>query len=320
MYTLDDYLWMLTDDARVAAYSAAIRAAVKPGDRVIEIGAGIGFFSVLAARAGAAHVDALDTNPVVHLGRRIAEANGCGDRIAFHAIDAEQFEIDTPSDVIVADLRGPNALAGTSLRVMLHARRRLLRPGGVVVPARDTLFCAPARRPAVFRREVEAALARPEVSLGPAGRIAYDTPIRCPVEREDLLASGEAWAEIDYAMLEGTDCSGGASWAFERPVSVGGLAIWFDCDLGNAVGFSTIPGGEVRAYSQMFVPFREAVEVESGDSLRTAIDVRLVRNEYVWSWRAWVKPAGAPVERLLVSQNSLAQHVIDPAALRHSAL
>ncbi len=311
---------MLTDDARVDAYAAAIRAAVKPGDRVLEIGTGIGFFSVLAARAGAAHVDAVDTNPVVHLGRRIAEANGCGDRIAFHAVDAEQFEMDTPADVIVADLRGPTPMAGTSLRVMSHARRRLLRPGGVIVPARDTLFCAPVSRPAVFRREVEAALARSDVSLGPARSVAYDTPIRCPIEPEALLASGAAWAEIDYRTLNGPDCTGGASWPFERPASVGGLAIWFECDLGNGICFSTTPGGQVRAYAQLFVPFRRVVELGSGDTLRTAIDARLVQNEYVWSWRAWTKPAGSPFEGLVVSQNSLAERVIDPAALTRGVL
>ena len=75
MYSVADYLWMIADGTRVAAYAGAIRGAVHAGDRVLDVGTGFGFFSVVAAQAGAGRVDAVDTNPVVHLGPRVAQAN-----------------------------------------------------------------------------------------------------------------------------------------------------------------------------------------------------------------------------------------------------
>src|SRR5829696_4835138 len=88
VYSISDYAWMIADATRVSAYAAAIRASVRPGDRVLDVGAGFGFFSTIAALAGAQHVDAVDTNSAVHLGPRIAAANRCADRIVFHHLDA----------------------------------------------------------------------------------------------------------------------------------------------------------------------------------------------------------------------------------------
>ena len=65
---------------------------MKPGDRVIELGSGFGYFSILAARARAAMIDAIDVNPVVHLGPRVAASNGCSEGIRFHHTDIVHFK------------------------------------------------------------------------------------------------------------------------------------------------------------------------------------------------------------------------------------
>jgi protein arginine N-methyltransferase 1 len=319
VYRVGDYLWMLADRARVEAYAGAIRSLVKPGDRVLELGTGVGFFSVLGIRAGAAHVDAVDTNPAVHLGPRVAAANGCADHIAFHAGDARSLALPAAADVLLADLRGPTPFCAGSIETFIDARRRLLRPGGTVIAMRDTLYAAPARSPLAFRRDVVAPLQRNDVSLEPVARVVYDAPQRGRVAADDLLAPAASWLTLDYRTVDTTEHGGGASWEFGRPVTISGLAVWFDSDLGGGFGFSTAPGNETSVYGQLFLPFRKVVDLAPGDSLRIRIDLHLAGHDYVWVWRAWTRSPGQNDERLVVDQNSLAEIVIDPAALPATA-
>jgi protein arginine N-methyltransferase 1 len=315
VYTVADYLWMISDGERVGSYAAALRALVHPGDRVLEVGAGFGFFSILAVRAGAAHADAVETNPVVHLGPKVAAANGCADRITFHAQDATRLTLDPPADVLLADIRGPLPFSGRSLEVLIDARRRLLRPGGVVIAARDDVFVAPVRTPAVFRREVKAAHQREGVRMDPVERVVYDTPMRCVVEPGDLLAPGSAWTTLDYGTIQRTDHCGSAEWIFDSPATVEGLALWFETYLGAGISFSTAPGSGLTAYRQTFLPFRRATPLAAGDALRVRLDVRLVVDDYLWEWRVAVRPRGAADSHEVLAQNSLAELIIDPAAL-----
>jgi SAM-dependent methyltransferase len=315
VYRVGDYLWMLADSARVDAYAGAIRALVKPGDRVLEIGAGVGFFSVVAVRTGAAHVDAVETNPVVHLGPKVAASNGCADRIAFHARDARTLVLPSPADVLLSDLRGPTPFKGRSLETLIGARRRLLRPSGTVIARRDTLYVAPARPPLAFRRDIAAPLQRSDVSLEPVARVVYDAPQPGRVAPDDLLAPGAPWLTIDYRSVDTTDHSGEASWEFDRAAAVFGLAVWFDSDLGGGYRLSTSPEQQTCPYGQLFLPFRNAVNLTPGDCLRVRIDLYLTGDDYVWVWHAWTRRARLRDERLVVDQNSLAEIVIDPAAL-----
>ena len=319
MYSLADYLWMLADETRAAAYAQAIRAVVRPGDRVLDVGAGFGFFSVIAALAGARHVDAVDTNPAVHLGSRLAAANGCADRVTFHHLDVERLELPVPADVVICDLRGPTPFARRSLATLTDVRRRLLRSGGAIVPLADTVFAAPCRVPAIVTRDVHAAFGREGLDTTPIERVVHDSPYRCTIDPAELIAPGCAWARIEYAALEGTDVRGGASWRFTDRDTVHGFAVWFSTELAAGIGFSSAPGSPTRVYNQIFLPLREPVSIAAADRLRLDLAVRLALNEYVWEWTAWIRSGDGSGEREVVRQNSIAEAVLDPAVLHAAA-
>jgi precorrin-6B methylase 2 len=309
---------MIGDEARVSAYAGALRALVRPGDRVLEIGAGFGFFSVVAARAGAAHVDAVEMNPAVHLGPKVAAQNACADRITFHHADATRVTLDVPADLLLLDLRGPTPFGARSLDVLLDARSRLLRRGGTIVAARDTVFAAPSRTPAAFQHDVQAAHGREHIAMNPVERVVYDTPRRCPVAPGDLLAPGQPWAQVDYQTVESFDCDGVCEWTLDSAGEAAGLAVWFESDVGAGFTYSNGPSAAGTAYRQIFLPFQTPVPIAPGDRVRIRLGVRQVDDRYVWEWQMGIA-SGGDSERLAVSQNSLAELVIDPAALPQTA-
>src|SRR4030081_3870688 len=82
-YALRDYADMIADRERFGAYSEVIAQTVRPGHAVLEIGCGPGVFALLAGRAGARRVYAIESEDVVHFARQLAAANGLADRIEF---------------------------------------------------------------------------------------------------------------------------------------------------------------------------------------------------------------------------------------------
>jgi protein arginine N-methyltransferase 1 len=83
MYSTRAFGSMIADTVRMRAYTAALRAAVKPGDVVLDIGTGTGIFALLACQYGASKVYAIEPNDNIQVARKLARENGFQDRIEF---------------------------------------------------------------------------------------------------------------------------------------------------------------------------------------------------------------------------------------------
>ena len=67
---------LLLDKARCDAYREAIHRTVKPGDVVVDLGAGTGLLSFFALQAGARHVYAIEMSRIADVAAELIEANG----------------------------------------------------------------------------------------------------------------------------------------------------------------------------------------------------------------------------------------------------
>jgi hypothetical protein len=132
-----DYPYLcLVDRRRTLAFRDAIRAVVRTGDVVVEVGAGTGILSLFAAAAGAARVHAVEIDPVLARSLRdTVRANGLSDVI--EVIEGDALEADLPSgaDVVIGELVETGLLDEMQVAVMngLHARG-VIGPRTRVVP------------------------------------------------------------------------------------------------------------------------------------------------------------------------------------------
>jgi SAM-dependent methyltransferase len=138
---------VIRDEARNAAYEAALRRAVTPNSRVLEIGCGTGILAMMAARAGAREVVTCEMTPAIaDKAAEIVARNGYSDRVRVIAKHSTMLDAETDlggrADILVSEIVD-NALLGEAV-LPAHERavRDLLKPGARVIPARGTIRVA----------------------------------------------------------------------------------------------------------------------------------------------------------------------------------
>ena len=134
-----DFPYMcLKDVRRTSAFRSAIRQAVRPGDTVLDVGAGTGILSLFAIEAGASRVYAAEIDPLLCESlRKTACANGVADRLTVLEGDAREVAIPQPVDVVVAEMMDTGLIDELQVPVLNELRRKsVIRNEPRIVPAR----------------------------------------------------------------------------------------------------------------------------------------------------------------------------------------
>jgi protein arginine N-methyltransferase 1 len=293
-YSLSDYGDMIADKARMDPYIFALKAAIKPGSIVLDIGAGTGIHSLLACKFGARRVYAIEPNDVIHLGRELAEAAGYGDRIEFIQDLSTRVTLPERASVIVSDLRGQLPLFGSHIPAIIDARKRHLAPGGVLIPKRDSLWVA-----LVEARSIYSDIVKPwdhpyGLPMEPAQRIALNNWSHDNIDSirsANLLTHPHRWAILDYATIEASDIvSSDVQLEADRNGTAHGWLAWFDTELAEGIGFSCSPEQTriPEVYGRGFFPLLEPVSINQGDSITLNIQAELINANYEWRWHTLV--------------------------------
>ena len=191
---VDEHRQYLSDRNRLDAFTRAIDELVKPGSVVVDLGAGTGIMGLLACRAGGRRVYCIEQTSLIGLAREIARANGFDDRITFIKELSTQAQLPERADVVVADQIGRFGFDAGILEYFSDARRRFLKPEGVLLPSRIDLILAPVDREDL-RRQVEFWNESPAgFDYRPARKLAVNTGYPSKFQAQDLLASPAIFA------------------------------------------------------------------------------------------------------------------------------
>lgn len=285
-YSIIDYGKMLEDEARTGAYVEALRRHVTPDSVVLDLGTGIGFFAVIAARLGARRVYGIDRSELVEIGRQIAARNGVADRVTLIRGDSLELDLPEPVDLMVCDVRGILPWALGSVPPVIDARRRHLAENATIIPLRDRLFVALADNGDDYREKTAIWRRRPfDVDLEPGRELVVNLRHRVRLEAEQLLSEARQVATLEYASVESPNMVGRSVLEVERAGRAHGLAVWFDGELTEGLEYSNRPGEAELIYGQLFFPWSDEVAVEEGERLEVVLEADYVNGEYVWRWR-----------------------------------
>lgn len=260
---------IVRDEPRNRAYEDALRRAVTPGCRVLEIGTGSGLLAMMAARAGAGHVFTCEMEPAVALAARdVIARNGLSDKITVLSkcsTDVDPSELGELADVLVSETVSNDMLAEDPLPSLADAIARLVKPGGVVIPARGQVRVALAHDARMEARRLGTISG---FDLSPFNRLAspfYQVVVGSP----HVTIRGSAADLFDF------DFASGGPWPEQRSAVevqsngglVNGIVQWIALDMGPGGRYENQPGpGAVSSWAALFHPFPSTIETHPGQN------------------------------------------------------
>jgi protein arginine N-methyltransferase 1 len=290
MNSVEYYVSLLEDRPRISAVLSAIAREVRPGDRVVEIGCGIGTYALAALRAGAAHVTAIDRNPTaLALARELGVARAGGDRLSLIEGPADAVELDSRADVVIFEDYGGFGHAAGLRSLLDHVRRRLAKPDARYIPQAVDLLLAPVDQ------ELRT------IGPGSAGLLPFDADALallrkrslndpfCPELGADALAApaivaGRLTPQLEIPQRQAM----GGTVRMTRQGLIHGLLGWIRLDLGQSMLVEQLPSVPPPTYPPIAFPFEEPLPVAEGERLEVTLEAvhGPGPQTLLWQWAA----------------------------------
>ena len=277
---------MLSDEVRNRAYHEAIKSLVKEGDHVLDIGAGTGLLSLMAAEAGAERVTAFEMlSDIALIAQKVVSDNEYDDvvEIINKKSTAGEIGADLPkkANVLISEILDTGLLGEGVVAFHRHALENFLVDDPVVIPASGTvhgcLIQSDSKAKVYPIKEIE------------GFDLSAFNDLRDPGDYLNLNLDS-----IDYQKL--TDVIELQSVDFKhlpplytdddplvKPVKftinedgvVHAIAFWFDLYLTPEIKHSTGPDGDMHHWRQACFFFKEPRHVKKGDE----VTVNLLQTE-----------------------------------------
>ena len=292
---------MICDRVRTEAFRRAIDAMVRPGDIVLDVGAGSGILSVFAARAGAARVYAVERTTVAVLAQELAAANGIAEIVRVIHGDVMEIELPERVDLIVSEWLGGFGIDEGMLVPVIAARDRWLEPGGVMVPRSVTAWAALVHdrhlgETVEFLRDNPYDVRLDGLVEMTVNEISYSGTFRHLTADDRRSEPGRLWTtDADLISLEQAQAPHEAETLLQ--VSAHGranaLALWFTADLAPGVALSVGPDDPPTHWGMTTAPLRSPVELTPDMVVRARVRTALARPAGTWtSWAIAMPGAG----------------------------
>jgi len=263
---------IVRDATRNAAYDAALRRAVKPESRVLEIGTGTGLLAMMAARAGAAKVITCEMTPAIaEKAAEIVALNGYADRVRVIAKHSDQLDAEADmggrADILVSEIVSNNLLGQNVLAAHERAVRDLLKPGARVIPARGAVRVALAHD---AREDLEGLTNVGGFDLSAFATLAQPVrQIRVGHERLSLRSEAADLFAFDFASAHYCPPSQASLLCRSAGGPVNGIAQWIALEMDEVARYENRPAPRANScWSVLFHPFTQTIDTVAGQEFR----------------------------------------------------
>ena len=291
---------MICDRVRTDAFRRAIESVVRPGDVVLDVGAGTGILSLFAAKAGAARVYAVEQTTVAVLARELATANAVGDVVQVIQGDVMDVELPEQVDVIVSEWLGGFGIDEGMLVPVIVARDRWLKAGGSMIPRSVAAWTGLVHDHHLsetlgFLGDNPYGLRLDGLVEMTVNEIIYSGSFRHLTKRDRRSEPGRLWTtDVELIPLEDAQTPQEAEVLLRvrEAGTANALALWFSADLAPGNSLSVGPGDPPTHWGMTTAPLGSPWVLTPGDDVRARVRTAPARPTGTWTSWAVAKPGG----------------------------
>ncbi len=281
---LEEHYGYLSDQSKIARYQAAIADAVKSDHVVMDLGCGTGLLGLMALRAGARKVIFVEEGLIITAARQSIADAGFAEKAEFHQLNSFELELAENVDIVICDHVGYFGFDYGILQLMADAKKRFLKPDGILIPESITVNAAPVdseySRKFVSQWQDDSA---PQDFRWMAN-IAANSKHATTLEESASLSAAAPLQQFRLGEEQPTFLSWDTEFRRDRDGQVDGVAGWFDCALSKGLSMTNAPSADERLNRpQAFLPIECSIDVKAGDIIKASIMVRHLESIIAWT-------------------------------------
>jgi protein arginine N-methyltransferase 1 len=276
---------LLLDRARCDAYREAIRRTVKPGDVVVDLGAGTGLLSFFSLQAGARHVYAIEMSDIADAAAELIAANSFEDRVTLIRKNSKKVRLPERCDVLVTETLSAFCFdAENVIEFIADARERFLKPGARIIPESADTFLMPFSSDAFgagrlppryydldfksFSKRLFKSYGIVRASGQPFLALSQPVPVYHIDFRKDTENPGKTFTPFRVAADGRLD----------------GFLGWFEARLCEGVTLSNSACVPLTHWWQLYLPVHEQPHFSAGQTILLYLDPNIVDGEARWKY------------------------------------
>lgn len=275
---------MIFDDVRNDAYFKALKEIITPESVVLDLGAGLGLFGLLAAKLGAKKVYLVEPSPVINVAKMLVSCNDFEDRVECLRGRIENVELPEQVDLIVSVFTGNFLLLEDLLPSLFYARDKYLKPGGHLIPSAGVSIGAPVCMPGFHKKQIEI-WSEPyfDLNMEPGRRFAANSLYcnRWMFGKHIYLAEPQDLMSLDFHRDQDTSCKTRNHFCVTEDGFCHAIAGWFKMKLGEE-WLSTAPHDPKVHWSPVLLPCDPPVDLAKGETLELTLN-RPPKGAWTWT-------------------------------------
>ena len=282
---------MALDETRNKAYLKALRQLVTEDSVLLDVGAGIAPFGLLAAKLGARKVYLIEPQSVINTVNTIARDNGVGDVVECIHGTIEEATIPEPVDIVTSCFTGNFLLSEDLLQSLFITRDKFLKQGGSLLPSLARSYAVPVMVPDLYSEHISRYI-EPHLGIDYSHYRKYasskyyqnfDLTVFSDDSNQGYLSEPQQVLELDFYTAQSSAAvyDHDLSFTANRDGTCHGFIGWFDMQL-NGRMVSTGPMAPPMHWSPLWFPIDEPITVKEGDEINIKIKKPL-GGYYSWS-------------------------------------